>query len=81
MSRGSDSFVWGIRWETVDSEDDTLVTGAQLPGMYATLRDAQREQRRLEEEQPTQPDPLGGLEPRPVHYLIYARDEAELGRG
>ncbi len=37
MNRGSDSFVWGIRWETVDTEDDALVTGAQLPGMYATL--------------------------------------------
>ena len=78
MNRGSDSFVWGIRWETVDSEDDTPIMGAQLPGMYATLRDAQREQRRLEQEQPMLPDPLGGLEPRPVHYLIYARDD-ELG--
>ncbi len=80
MNRGSDSFVWGIRWETVDSDDDTMIIGAQLPGMYATLRDAQREQRRLEEEQPTQPDPLGGLEPRLVHYRIYARDDDQFDR-
>jgi hypothetical protein len=80
MNRGSDSFVWGIRWETVDSQDDPLITGAQVPGMYATLRDAQREQRRLEQQQPTRPDPLGGMEPRPVHYRIYARYDNELDR-
>ena len=81
MNRGSDSFVWGIRWETVNREDDTPIFGGQFPGMYATLRDAQREQRRLGQEKPTLPDPLGGEEPRTVHYLIFARDDDALGKG
>jgi hypothetical protein len=79
MNRGSDSFVWGIRWETIDEEDDTPIFGAPLPGVYATLGDAQREQRRLEEEQPTRPDPLGGLESRLVHYRIFALGD-DLGK-
>ena len=32
MNRGSDSFVWGIRWETVDREDDTPIFGDSFPG-------------------------------------------------
>jgi hypothetical protein len=78
MKRGSDSFLWGIRWETIQRRGNAPLFGALLPGSYATLDDAKREQHRLEREQPMQPNPFAGGEPRPVRYLLFARRPDEL---
>jgi hypothetical protein len=77
VSRGSDSFVWGIRWQTVGREDHAPITGAELPGIYPSLGEAQRVQRQLEEQQPMQVNPLGGVERRRVHYVIFARQNQD----
>ena len=45
MSRVSDSLQWGIRWETVERVDGTLLYGALMPETYPSLRAAQRAER------------------------------------
>ena len=74
---GSDSFVWKIRWETIERSGDAPLYGALLPDTYPSLADAQREQQRLEREQPIRSDPIHGGEPRPVHYAVAARNPTD----
>ena len=73
MKRGSDTFVWGVRWETVERQGDTPLYGAVLPDLYPSLGDAQQAQQRFDREQPLRADPEIGGEPRPVRYEVYAR--------
>jgi hypothetical protein len=73
MNRGSDTFVWGVRWETVERRGDTPLYGAALPDIYPSLSAAQEAQQRLDREQPLRPDPETGGEPRRVRYEVYAR--------
>ena len=77
-SRGSDSFLWGVRWETIEQRDGQPVCGGLLPGVFATFGDAQREQQRLMTTQPMLTDPAGWGEAQPVRYMLFARrsDEA-----
>ncbi len=73
MNRGSDTFVWGVRWETVERRDDIPLYGALLPEIYPSLGDAQRAQHRFDRELPLRADPESGGEPRRVRYVVYAR--------
>jgi hypothetical protein len=76
-SRGSDSFLWGVRWETVEQRDGQPVCGGLLPAVFATFGEAQREQQRLMISQPMLADPVGWGEPQPVRYLLFARRAEE----
>jgi hypothetical protein len=49
-----------------------------MPYCYATLDEARHELRRLQQEQPTQINPLLGGEPRDVRYFLIARRASEL---
>lgn len=80
MNRGSDSFVWALRWETVERQGDAPLFGAPLPDVYPSLRDAQRAQQRLEKEQPLRADPEVGGAVRRVRYLVWARQPDASGR-
>jgi hypothetical protein len=72
-TRGSDSFSWGVRWETIEQHDGQPLAGGLLPEVYATLGDAQREQQRLTSTQSVLADPSGWGEPQPVRYVLFAR--------
>lgn len=78
MDRGSDSFLWGVRWETIEHHGNAPLFGALMPYCYATLDEARHELRRLQQEQPTQINPLLGGEPRDVRYFLIARRASEL---
>lgn len=72
-ARGSDSFSWGVRWETIEQDDGQPLASGLLPETYATLSDAQREQQRLSVVQSCLPDLFGAGEPQPVRYVLFAR--------
>jgi hypothetical protein len=72
-SRGSDSFLWGIRWETIEQIDGQPTCGGLLPEVFATIGEAQQEQQRLTITQPMLADPSGWGEPQPVRYLLFVR--------
>lgn len=78
MNRGSDSFLWGLRWETVDRQGNTPCFGALMPYCYATLDEARNELRRLQREEPLQANPLVGGDLRRVRYFLIARLASEL---
>lgn len=73
VNRGSDTFVWGVRWETVDRQGDAPLFRGALPEIYPSLGDAQQAQQRLDREEPLRADPEVGGEPRRVRYEVYAR--------
>jgi hypothetical protein len=75
VTRGSDSFVWGVRWETIEQFDGQPLYAVLLPEIYPSLGDAQRVQQRLTEMRPLQPHPVIGGEPRPVRYVVFARQQ------
>lgn len=73
MNRGSDSFTWGIRWETIERHAGEPLYGALLPETYPSLGDAQRQLRVLAETQPELPNPAGGAGSLLVRYVVFAR--------
>jgi hypothetical protein len=72
-TRGSDSFSWGVRWETVEQHNGQPLAGGILPDIFATLWEAQREQQRLATTQSVLSDPAGWGVPHPVRYKLFAR--------
>jgi hypothetical protein len=78
MSRVSESFVWGIRWETLERPDGTPLYGGVMPETYPTLRAARRDQRRLARTQPARPNPFRGGVRKPVQYVVFVRREDEV---
>jgi hypothetical protein len=73
MSRPSDSFTWGIRWETVECPSGRPLYGATMPDAYHTRREARWRQRWLATSHPWLANPQGGVERRPVRYILFAR--------
>jgi hypothetical protein len=73
VNRGSDTFVWGVRWETVERQGDSPLYAGVLPEIYPSLGDAQQAQQRLDREQPHRADPEIGGQTRRVRYQVYAR--------
>jgi hypothetical protein len=78
MSRVSDSFLWGIRWETVERLEGTPFYGALMPETYPSLRAARRAQRRLEQTRPARSTPFRAGVLRPVRYVVFARRENDV---
>jgi hypothetical protein len=78
MSRVSESFVWGIRWETVERAAGAPLFGGVMPETYPSLRAARRELRRLARSQPARPNPFRGGVRKPVLYVVFARREDEV---
>jgi hypothetical protein len=78
MSRVSESFVWGIRWETVERPGGTPLYGGLMPEAYPACAPPDANQRRQARAQPARPNPFRGGLRKPVRYVVFARREDEV---